>query len=575
MDHQSKIRDRITAVIAVALLAAVCLVPMAASDSDAASLRTYDVNLAKGTTWETEYSYTSTLSPALSIVVSGSAITASTTGWSASVTNGSTVSSGTDAANTVYATAHLDTSNHKVVVSIKVGQSFASANSYVGVRLVTTNPSQTAITAFSVNVLSPSFTTGYTGGSFYDGQTITAQTPVVSAGNNHAYKAVTFSISNGGNGKTLNANTGLTFDTATGKVSGTVSKTTNSQQTYTVTASMTFASGYPASVTFTTPLVIGTYSSASMDAVTVNAINNKTDVSVAAPTTTGISYSLQSAKYTFNGGSQTSITPGTAFNGITVSSAGDVSGKCTVTGTYVITENFKVTQTNQTVSRTVTVKVEDQVTASVASTFNGYVGGLAANTLISTATHGEANQVAGSWSLTQDNGSYFQINSSNGKITVKSVPAAGIYTLTAKYTSSLISANTATAQIKVYVDPNLVLSCSDADKVLYAATSSESLDNGQDSATMSQTATLYAGQKKVAYSITCSTLTVGTDISINSSGKITIADTLSHEKIGDHTVTVTCTDSAVTANTATTTLTVTIVPGMSLGTPTVGRITSS
>ena len=573
----SKIRSRQGAVAfaAVIMLAAACMVPLISGESEGASVSNYDVYLPKGTTWNTNYSYTASLSPSASVLVSTSQITSSSTGWSAATTNSTSVSSGTDNSTSVYATASLNTTGHAVNVTMKVGLSYSAGTTvYVGVKLTTVNPSQSAITVFKIHILAPSFTTGYAGGSFYSGETVSAQTPAVTLGNGNTYKTVTYSIGTGSNTKTLAENTGLSFNTSTGAVSGTVSKTTNSSVTYTVTATMTTQSGYPASITATTSLVLGTYSSASMSNQTAYAIKNTDNVSVAAPTTSGITYALQSSSYTLNGGSSTSITAGTAFNGLTVSSTGALSGKPTTSGVYVITENFRVTETGQTTSRTITVTVEDKVVVSAISNVSKYVGNSAVNTEIATGSHTETNSVSGTWSLTDSSGK-FQINSSTGKITVKVAPTAGEYTLTVKYTSSASSTNYDSKTFKVFVDPALVLSCSDGDKTLYAATSSAALDNGQDEATMSQTATLYAGSKTVSYAIASSTLTVGTDVSISSAGVVTINDTLSDSKIGTHTVTVTCTDNAVTANKATMDLTVVVVAAMTTGAPSVGTITSS
>ena len=574
MNEKKNHRSWAFTVAAVIMLAATCLVPMAANDSDGASTTTYDVYLAKGQTWTTSYSYTATLSPEARVLYSTSEISANSSGWSSATTNATYVSSGTDNSSSVFGRVALDTTNHTVNASIKIGASYtASTIVYVGVKLTTVNPSQSVVTVFKVHIISPSFTTGYAGGSFSEGTTISNQVPAVSLGNGNSYKTISYSISTAG-GKTLTQNTGLNFDTSTGKISGTVSNPSNSSLTYTVTATMTVQSGYPASITTATTVTIGAYSAGSMTNQTAYAIKGTTNVNVAAPTTSGITYNLQSATYTLNGGSSNTITAGTAFNGITVANTGTVSGTPTVSGTYVITENYKVQQTNQSLSRTVTITVEDQVVVANLSTVNRYVGNATANSDIATASHTETNQVAGSWSLTDSSGK-FQINPSNGKVTVKNVPAAGEYNLTVKYTSSASSTNNASKTFKVCVDANLVLTCSDADSTLYAATSSEALDNGQDSATMSQTGALYAGSKTVSYSMTSSTLTVGTDISISSAGAITIASSLNASKIGTHQVTVTCTDDAINANTASKTLTVVVVAAMVAGTPSVGTITSS
>lgn len=573
MKHISSDRNRarFTALAAVVMLAAVCLVPMAASDSDAASVRNYTVNLAKGMEWQTDYTYTETLSPELSVVVSNSQVGANTTGWSTATTGSTPATAGN--ANSVLISAYLDTTAHKVKATIKVGANYSSANAYVGLKLVTKNPSQSAITAFNVNVLNPSVT-GYQDDSYYVGETM-SQTPVLNVGNGHSYKSVQYSISNGSNGKSLNQNTGLDFTPATGKISGTVSNSTNTVVTYTVTAKVSFDSGYPGYINVTAQVRIGSYASASASDVSFDAVKGVTDISVAAPSTSGITYSFVSATYKFNNGSQTAVTPGTAFSGIVVNSSGAVSGKATASGTYVISETFNVLETGQQATRTVTVTVEDKVTVSVAqSVVNTYVGGAPAGTSITTASHTETNKVNGSWSIVESN-TGFNINPTAGVVTAGSTLTPGVHSLTLKYTSSRISTNSATVSLTVNVDSNLVLSCSDADKVLYAATDSSALDNGQDSATMSQTAALYAGQKKVTYALSSSTLDVSHDVSIGSDGKITISGTLDPAKVGTHKVTVTCTDSAVTANQATMEITVTIVAAMSTGAPSVGTITSS
>ena len=170
-------------VAAVIMLTATCLVPLAANDSDGASATTYDVYLAKGQTWTTSYSYTATLSPEARVLVSTTEITSSSTGWSNATSNSTYVSSGTDNSTSVFGRVCLDTTNHAVSASIKIGASYSAATVvYVGVKLTTVNPAQSVITVFKVHIISPSFTTGYAGGSFSEGTTITDQVPAVSLG---------------------------------------------------------------------------------------------------------------------------------------------------------------------------------------------------------------------------------------------------------------------------------------------------------------------------------------------------------------------------------------------------------
>ena len=564
-------RTKISVLAAVVMLAAVCMVPMAASESDAASQRSYTVNLAKGTEWQTDYTYTATLSPELSVVVGDSEVIAGMTGWSSPTTGSTQVSAGD--ANSVRITAYLDTSNHKVKATIKVGENYSSANAYVGLKLVTKNPSQTAVTAFKVNVLDPALN-GYIGGSYHVDDLV-GMTPTLTIGNGYSYKSVTYSISSGSNGKTLEQNTGLSIDTTNGKISGKVTHFTNSVVNYTVTARTVYDSGYPGYVDITANLSLGTYVPSTSVDTQFNAVKGVTDIVVAGPTTDGITHKLTSATYSIDGGDKKQITIGTPFNGITLDSAGAITGKATVSGIYTVKQYFNVEETGKLVIRDVTLRVEDKVTVSIQdSTVVTYVGGASAGTAVTTANHTEDRQVNGTWTFTENN-TGFNINAYTGAITFAKKPAAGVYTLTAKYTSTLIPTNFATVQVKVYVDPDLVLNCSDADKVLYAATDSSSLDNGQDSAVMSQTASLVAGVKKVSYALSSTTLDVPGDVSIDSSGKITISGTIDASKVGTHTVTVTCTDSAVPANTASMDITVTVVAAMSTGEPSVGKITSS
>ncbi len=556
------------AVGAVALLLAMSLVPMLADTSESAVSGEYNVYIKKGCTWTTSYTYTSSLSPYASVLVSSTAITDASTGWSSTTTNTSAVTSGST--DTRYAAVSINNSSHKADLTIKVGTSNTISDFYVGVKLTTYNPTQVAITVFHVHMTDPSLT-GYSGGSFYVGQTFTTQTPTLSAGGSQTASNITYSISAGSNSKTLDENTGLSFDASNGKISGTVGKATNSTVSYTVTASFTTGTGYHNTSTATTVVTIGTYSSASLAAESAYAIRSTGSVNIDAPTTSGITYSLQSATYTLDGGSTTNITVGTAFNGLKVNSDGSVSGTPTVSGVYSIKENFKVNETNQTGSRTVTVTVEDQVVVSVSSgTVNTYVSGSGSGTL-NTANHTESKKVTGTWGVSD---SRFSI-SSDGKITAKSALAAGTYDVTATYTSSASGTNTAGKTFKINVDSNLALSCSDTDKTLYAATSSKYISGDLESAEITQSASLYAGSKTLTYSLACSTLTVGTDVSIDSEGNITLAGSYDSSKVGSHTVKVTCTDDAVSSNKATMDITVTIVEAMVLGTPAVGTISSS
>ncbi len=561
------------AVGAVALLLAMSLVPMLADTSESAVSGTYDVYIKKGCTWTTSYTYTASLSPSACIVISDTAVTDNTTGWSSTTTGSTSVSAikSTSSGTTRSASVSLDTANHEVDLSISVTSANTTNDFYVGVKLTTLNPTQNAITVFHVHMTDPSLT-GYSGGSFYNGQTITAQTPTLSAGGSQTASDVSYTIGTGSNGKTFAANTGLSFDTSTGKISGKVTKTTNSAVTYIVTASFSTAdSGYFTSSTATASVTIGTYSSASLAEMSAYAIKSKGTVSVDAPSTSGITYSLQSATYTLDGGSSNTITIGTAFNGLKVNSDGSVSGTPTVSGKYVISENFKVVETNQTGVRKVTVTVEDQVVVSLSSTtVNTYTAGSDSGTL-ATASHTESKKVTGKWSL---NNSNFSI-SSDGKITAKAELAAGIYSVKATYTSSASSTNTANKTVTVYVDNNLALSCSDSDNTLYAATSNKYLSGDLESAKMTQTKELFAGTKTVSYALSSSTLSVGTDVSIDGNGNITLANSYASSKVGTHTVTVTCTDNTVKTNKATANITVTIVEAMVLGEPGVGSISSS
>ncbi len=560
------------AVGAVALLLAMSLVPMLSDTSESAVSGTYDVYIKKGYTWTTSYTYTASLSPAASIVISDTAVTDSTTGWSSTTTGSTAVSAvkSTTSGTTRSASVSLDTANHEVDLVIAISTANTTNDFYVGVKLTTYNPTQNAITVFHIHMTDPTLT-GYSGGSFYNGQTITDQKPTLSAGGSQTASDVTYTIGTGSNNKTLAQNTGLSFDSSTGKISGKVTKTTNSAVTYNVTASFSLASeGYHTSATATTTVTIGTYSSASLAEKSAYAIKNTNSVTVAAPSTTGITYSLQSATYTLDGGTSKSITVGTAFNGLKVNANGSVSGTPTVSGKYVISENFKVNETNQTGVRKVTVTVEDQIAVSLVSTVNTYTAGSDSGT-IATASHTESKKVTGTWKVDNSN---FSI-ASDGKITAKSELAGGTYTVEATYTSSASSTNYATKTVTVYVDENLALSCSDSDKKLYTATDTKYLSGDVESATVTQTADLHAGTKTVTYALSSSTLTVGTDVSIDEDGKITLANSYAASKVGTHTVTVTCTDDTVSANKATMNITVTIVEAMVLGEPEIGSISSS
>ena len=579
MNRFMKGRNTAVAAASVLLMLTVCLSPVLSDGSDAAGVAgTYDVYLNKGQTWTTSISYTASLSPAVSVKVATTESDASTTsGWSSPASDGTTVTGGTDSDTGVYTTASIVSSSSRADVSVKVGSSYTSQTAYVGIKLTTSSPTQSAVTVLRIHVLDMSFTTGYTSGNYYSGQTFTTQTPVVSTGNSGVTaSSVTYSISSGSNSDTLSNNTGLSFSTTTGAISGTVSKTTSSQVSYTVVATMKFASGYPASQSVSTTVTIGTYASASVASDSAYAITGSTAVSVTNPTTSGITYTVSSATYTLNSGDSKSVSIGTAFNGIKVSSNGSVTGTPTVSGVYVITENLKVSETGQTTTRTVTITAEDQVKVKVTKdTVNMYTGNAVAGAAVTTASHTETNQVSGSWSVTSGNtAGYFAISSS-GAVTVSKAPAAGTYTITLTYTSTKSTTNSATTTLKIFVDPKLSLSCTDSDKVLYAATESTFLDEGQDKATMNQTATLYAGEKKVTYSLSCSDSSAICDyVHIDEDGDISIDGTIANSCIGSHVITVTCTDDAVTANTATMNVTVTVVAAMSVTAPTVGEISS-
>lgn len=398
------------AVLAVMLMMMVAVAPIA-ENGDAANA-TANVNIQPGQSWSWTPTFTSGLSPTVTVSASDSAMPAdsatfSTTSGNASVSNG------------------------KVTVSIP--SNYAKANYYVKVKAQTSQPTQ--VVYYEITFKVAAFSLSYSADSVVAkvGTAITNLTPTIGGGVTASSYAISGTLP-----------TGLSFNTSTGVISGTPTAY-KAQTDYTITA--TLATTPVQTVTKT--VSIGAFTNISASNYTVYAIKGQTAISVpgvSMPTGTVLnSMTLTATK----DGSSVNVTAGTAYNGMTVTAnTGAVAGTPSAVGTYVFTEGYAATAATggSTATRTVTVVVEEKVAISGSSSFNSFAGHEDSITLTKSAG---PSGVA--WSITEIKKNNTKITSgtdfssitiNNGVLKSSTATTAGTYTVTVKLATTNTTSNT-------------------------------------------------------------------------------------------------------------------------------------
>ena len=420
--------------MAVAVLMAALFAPVLVDDGADAANPATTINIQPGQTWSWTPTFTSGLSPTVTVSASDSAMPADTATFSSTSGNASV-------------------SNGKVTVSIP--SNYAKSAYYVKVKATTSQPTQNVYYEITFSVAS--FSLSYSADSVVAkvGSAITNLTPTVTGAT-----ATSYAISG-----TLPS--GLSFNTSTGVISGTPTAY-KAQTDYTITATLNTV---PVQ-TVTKTVSIGAFTNISASNYTVYAIKGQTAISVpgvSMPTGTV----LQSCTATVKEGSgtATSVTFGTASNGLTVTaSTGAIAGTPSKAGTFTFSETYTATAATggSSATRTVTVVVEDKVAISGNSSFNSFV-----NHSDSVSLTKSAGPSGVAWTITaikKGGSSYTNPSSngftvSNGTVTCGTAIPAGTYVVTVKLattnststtsgaTGANASSNSVTKDITVTVAP--------------------------------------------------------------------------------------------------------------------------
>ena len=537
----------VLSVAAVALLLAVCMSPIFIDETDAAN-PSKTINIQPGQSWSWTPTFKNDLSPTITVAGSESAMPA-------------------DSAATATTSGYVSVSSGKVIV--KIPSSFTGSVYYVKVHAQTTLPTQHAYYEITFNVAT--YSMSYSASTVYAkvNTAISDLTPTIKNAT-----AKSYSISG-----TLP--TGLSFDTTTGKISGTPTAY-KAQTSYTITATLNTT---PVQ-TVTANVSIGAFTNISASSYTLYALTNTTNLSVPGVTVpSGTVLDSMTVCTVKKDGASATITPGTAYNGMTVTAkTGQITGKPTAAGTYVFSQSWEATNATggSTVSRTVTICVEDSIVLAN-QTANSYVGHSDTSTSVRSSGLAAVSTTYSITGVTKD-GSAFTNPTSNGftvgadgKVTCGTSASItdGTYVVSVKAITKnttakndtcgtpAASTNVKTATVTFTVAPKIT--CSDAN--VYA--------------TVGNTVTPEIVGSPLTSNISGATFTASygsgvsaSNVVVSTDGKITAGSTAINQA-GTYTVTVTAKDPNNSTNTATGTVTVTVVGALTFANdPTAGIIVS-
>lgn len=532
------------ATLAVVLMLAVSFAPMIMSDESDAANPSTTINIQPGQTWSWTPTFTSGLSPTVTVSGSESAMPADTASFS-------TVS------------GNVSVSSEKVTVSIP--SDYSKSVYYVKVKAQTTQPTQTVYYEITFNVATFALNYNVTSLVAKVGEAISDITPTISGG----VTAKSYSI-------TGTLPTGLSFNTSTGKITGTPTAY-KAQTSYTITATLNTVPVQTVSRTIS----IGAFADISASNYTVYTIVGSTNMNVPAVTvpTGTVLESMTSLTVTKDGASGT-ISAGTAYNGMTVTAkTGEIKGTPTVAGTYVFTETWKATAATggSTATRTVTVIAEDPVLVSSQSA-NSYAGH--SDTSGSVRSGGlAASSITYSITGITKNGSAFTNPTSNGftvgadgKVTCGTAIGAGSYVVTVKaVTKNTTAANSTCGTPAASTNSKTAT-------VTFTVAEAISINNAS-------ALNFYMAENKVYDALqlgsnisgaTFSVESYGTGVTssnISVAGNGTVTPGTTALSAGSYTVTVKVTDPANSTNTATATLNINVVGALAYtNAPTIGVI---
>lgn len=407
------------AILALALMLVVAVVPATSSSDGADTVTTYTINVQKGQVWAWTPTFTSGLSPTITVSASSSAMPENDATFGATSGNAK-VESGT--------------------VKVQIPSTYSGSNYFVKIKAQTTQPTQIKYYAITFNV--EEYTLSYSSSTVIGnvGHAITSLTPTTApAGKTVTSYAIT-------NGASLPA--GITLNTSTGVISGTPTAYCG-MTTVEITATFNTTPAQTAKTTIS----IGAFLDIVTTNYTVYAIKGQTAISIPGTAMPDTHTTLDSMTLTATkDGSSASVTAGTAYNGMTVAAnTGAISGTPSVAGTYVFTEKYTATAATggSTSTRTVTVVVEDPVAISGNSSFNSFKTHSDSVTLTKS---GPANVA---WSITKITKAGTEISSGTdfssfsvsnaGVLTSSADTTAGTYVVTVKAVSTNTTANTSGA----------------------------------------------------------------------------------------------------------------------------------
>lgn len=532
------------ATFAVVLMLAVSLAPMIMSDESDAANPSTTINIQPGQTWSWTPTFTSGLSPTVTVSGSESAMPADTASFS-------TVS------------GNVSVSGRKVIVTIP--SDYSKSVYYVKVKAQTTQPTQIVYYEITFNVATFALNYNVTSLVAKVGEAISEITPTISGG----VTAKSYSI-------TGTLPTGLSFNTSTGKITGTPTAY-KAQTSYTITATLNTVPVQTVSKTIS----IGAFTNISASNYTVYTIVGDTDMNVPAVTvpTGTVLESMTSLAVTKDGASGT-ISAGTAYNGMTVTAkTGEIKGTPTVAGTYVFTETWKATAATggSTATRTVTVIAEDPVLVSN-RTANSYAGHSDVSESVRSGGLAAASTTYTITGITKGGSAFFNPASngftvgSDGRVTCGTAIGAGSYVVTIKaVTKNTTAANSACGTPAASSNTKTAT-------VTFTVAEAISINNAS-------ALNFYMAENKVYDALkigsnisgaTFSIESYGTgvtesNISVASNGTVTPGTTAL--SAGSYTVTVKVTDPANSTNTATATLNINVVAALAYtNAPTIGVI---